>query len=324
MNYAVIGAGISGLAAAAMLREEGQDVTVFEKEERPGGLIRCERVEGCLFHRTGGHVFNTKRDDVLEWFWRHFDREAEFTKASRNSTIAFENASGGTFCVPYPIEDHVYLLDEATQRGFIADLLSPSEEAGEGFEGFLKQRFGATLYELYFGPYNRKVWRRDLRHVPLEWLEGKLPMPTKEQMIFNNMNRVEERAFVHSTFWYPKTGGSQFIVDRLARGTTVVLGEAVKRIERDAAGKLCVNGRAGLTTSFTQVMSNPSPPWFGGCATCQPLPMKLPPLKATAPRVFSVSLIKRRTAGFTCPHHRTRRTASSARGTSPRQTTQAT
>ena len=246
MNYAVIGAGISGLAAAAMLREAGKDVTVFEKDELAGGLIRCERVEGCLFHRTGGHVFNTKRADVLEWFWRHFDRDAEFTKASRNSTIAFENATGGTFCVPYPIEDHVYLLDETTQRGFIRDLLSPSEETGEGFEGFLKERFGSTLYELYFGPYNRKVWRRDLRHVPLEWLEGKLPMPTKEQMIFNNMNRVEERAFVHSTFWYPKTGGSQFIVDRLARGTTIVMGEAVERIERDAAGKLCVNGRGGF------------------------------------------------------------------------------
>ena len=129
MNYAVIGAGISDLAAAAMLRETGHDVTVFEKEERLGGLIRCERVEGCLFHRTGGHVFNTKRDDVLEWFWRKFDREAEFTKTSRNSTIAFENPAGGTFCVPYPIEDHVYMLDEATKRGFIRDLLSPSAEA---------------------------------------------------------------------------------------------------------------------------------------------------------------------------------------------------
>ena len=78
-----------------------------------------------------------------------------------------------------------------------ADKLVP-----DNFEEFLKYRFGETLYELYFKPYNEKVWRRDLKYVPLSWLEGKLPMPTVAEMIFNNINHVKEKQFVHSTFWY--------------------------------------------------------------------------------------------------------------------------
>lgn len=91
MNYAVIGGGMSGLSIANILKDTGHSVIVFEKEERPGGMIKCDMIDGCLFHRTGGHVFNTKRQDVLEWFWKHFDADKEFTKAYRNSSVVFED-----------------------------------------------------------------------------------------------------------------------------------------------------------------------------------------------------------------------------------------
>ncbi|MCF8570790.1 phytoene desaturase family protein [Gordonia sp. HY002] len=50
-RVAVIGAGLSGLAAAAHLRANGAEVTVFEAEDSPGGLVRTETV--------GGHRFDT-------------------------------------------------------------------------------------------------------------------------------------------------------------------------------------------------------------------------------------------------------------------------
>ncbi len=84
---AIIGAGISGLTSAHLLREKGEEVAVFEKESTPGGLIRCRRVNGSLYHICGGHVFNSKKKDVLKWFWKIFDKEKEFTKADRNSVV---------------------------------------------------------------------------------------------------------------------------------------------------------------------------------------------------------------------------------------------
>jgi UDP-galactopyranose mutase len=40
-------------------------------------------------------------------------------------------------------------------------------------------------------------------------------------MIYNNINHVEEKAFVHSSFWYEKENGSQHIANRLAEGLDI-------------------------------------------------------------------------------------------------------
>lgn len=110
----------------------------------------------------------------------------------------------------------------------------------KNFEEFLKGRFGNTLYKLYFKPYNEKVWRRDLTQVPLTWLEGKLPMPTVEEIIFNNMNHVEEKAFVHSTFFYEKEGGSQLIANRLSEGLNIKFNADITTVEyKNKKWKVC-------------------------------------------------------------------------------------
>ncbi|MBE6331518.1 MAG: FAD-dependent oxidoreductase [Bacteroidales bacterium] len=242
MKIAVVGAGISGLSIGQLLRAR-HDVTLFEADSRPGGLVKCDRVEGHLFHRTGGHVFNTRRPEVLDFFWSFFDREREFVKADRNSVVSMSDGA----IVPYPIENHVYYLSDDVLRGFIADLLAINAQRDgaepQNFEQFLQGRFGRTLYELYFRPYNEKIWRRDLKRVPLSWLDGKLPMPTVDEMLFNNIRKVEERQFVHSTFYYAKNGGSQFIADRLSDGLDIECNHPVRTLQPMADGSWMVDGR---------------------------------------------------------------------------------
>lgn len=228
-KIAVIGAGVSGLTVGRFLQNRYQ-ITVFEKESAPGGLIRCKRVDGSLYHICGGHVFNSKRNDVLDWFWSLFDKESEFIKAERNSVVFMEDNCP----IPYPVENHIYLFDEERQKSIIDDMIHIAKTDNlvpNNFEEFLKYRFGGYLYELYFKPYNEKVWRRDLKNVPLSWLEGKLPMPTVAEMIFNNINHVKEKQFVHSTFWYEKQNGSQYIANRLAEGLDIRYGSSISEME---------------------------------------------------------------------------------------------
>lgn len=244
-KLAIIGAGISGLSTAHFMRKRYQ-VTIFEKDGQPGGLIKCRRVNGSLFHTCGGHVFNSKRQDVLDWFWSKFTREEEFSKADRNSCV-FMDKNGTSLehdNIPYPIENHMYLFDKAMQKAFYEDLKEIDRVKGlnaeftdyESFGDFLRWRFGKTLYNLYFQPYNEKVWRRDLTTVPMSWMEGKLPMPTTQEMRDNNANKVEEKVFVHSTFWYEKKDGSQYIADKLAEGLDI-------RYNTDIQSIKLVNGK---------------------------------------------------------------------------------
>lgn len=102
----------------------------------------------------------------------------------------------------------------------------------ENFGDFLRWRFGKTLYEMYFEPYNKKVWRRNLSTVPMSWMEGKLPMPTTQEMRENNAYKVEEKAFVHSSFWYEKKNGSQYIADKLSEELDIIYNSDVTSIEK--------------------------------------------------------------------------------------------
>ena len=145
MKYIIVGAGISGLSIGQVLKEYGHDVQLFEADSRPGGMVKCDRVHGHLFHRTGGHVFNTKRQDVLDWFWSHFDKKDEFTMADRNSVVSMADNT----IIAYPIENHAYQLSDEMMKNFINDIVlmatnKPVEPTN--FEEFLRARFGETLY----------------------------------------------------------------------------------------------------------------------------------------------------------------------------------
>jgi len=234
-NIAIIGAGISGISLAKMLTSKA-NVVLFE-QKTVGGLIKCDRVEDILYHRVGGHVFNSKNDKVLEWFWSFFDKEADFIKAKRFAQVYFE----GNY-VGYPIENHIYQLNKNLFKQVVEDLVNlPKQSTITNFEDFLLGRFGRTLYEVYFKPYNTKIWNTDLSKVPLDWLEGKLPMPKVSDIFVSNILRNEEAEMVHSTFFYPKVGGSQFIIDKLATGLSIVENFTVESIH-SADGKTFVNG----------------------------------------------------------------------------------
>lgn len=245
----IIGSGISGLSIGRMLGG-GFDVRLLERQDKIGGLIKCDRINGNLFHKVGGHVFNSKNQLVLDWFWQHFDRDKEFLQATRNAKILLNGKLIG-----YPLENYLYQLPEAQLRPIIDELLellvNESSETAiyHNFKDFLIGTFGVNLYNLYFGPYNSKIWNTDISKVPLEWLDGKLPMPKIREVIISNIARKEESAMVHSTFYYPKVDGSQFIVNRLAEGQNISLNYNVSDIKLDE-GKLSINNGDILTDAL--------------------------------------------------------------------------
>jgi len=243
-KLAIIGAGITGLSAAQLL-QNSYKVKLFEKISSNGGLIRCDRIKDNLFHRVGGHVFNSKNSTVLNWFWSFFNRDEEFLKARRNAKIWMQGRLIG-----YPLENHLFQLDSKTVASILQDLLDiqaagPRKQPEEypHFEAFLRGNFGNSLYSLYFGPYNEKIWNTDLSKVPLGWLDGKLPMPNINQILLSNIIKQEECTMVHSIFYYPIEKGSQFIVDRLAEGLNINNSTPILSIAKSMGGGWLVNNQ---------------------------------------------------------------------------------
>lgn len=60
----VIGAGVSGLSTALRLRELGADVTVLEKESRPGGRVQSIRENGFIIDRGASFLMSGYRQTL--------------------------------------------------------------------------------------------------------------------------------------------------------------------------------------------------------------------------------------------------------------------
>ncbi len=243
----VIGSGISGLSMARLLADK-YEVEILEKSDKAGGLIKCDRIDGNLFHKVGGHVFNSKDQTVLDWFWQHFDRDQEFLKATRNAKILLNGKLIG-----YPLENYLHQLPENETRAIVEELITMLVDEKnkavtyDNFKDFLIGNFGENLYRLYFGPYNSKIWHTDISKVPLEWLDGKLPMPQIKEVIISNIIKKEESTMVHASFYYPKRDGSQFIVNRLSEQQNIHLSFNVADISVEADGQLSINNKNILT-----------------------------------------------------------------------------
>jgi len=243
-SIAIIGSGIAGISAAKILASNGYKVKVYETSANIGGLVSCSVENGSLFHRVGGHVFNSKDVRVNEWFWDNFDKEKEFTLIPRNAAIYLLKK-----IVPYPIELNLSYLNPRITSKVVNELINLSNTECKlkasaldysSLETFMLNNFGQTLCDLYFLKYNKKIWNRNLREIPMAWLEGKLPMITPRKIIENNIIRQTD-TMVHSTFHYPTSGGSQFIIDRLAEGININH-EKVWRINAEGP-KYAINNR---------------------------------------------------------------------------------
>jgi len=118
-------------------------------------------------------------------------------------------------------------------KNIIVDLLKlNSTNSYKNFEEFLLAKFGKTLYEIYFKPYNEKIWNCNLSEISLDWLAGKLPNPSIQDIIYNNFVKANETSMVHSVFYYPKENGSQFIANRLAKNLDIEYNSKIEHIKR--------------------------------------------------------------------------------------------
>lgn len=142
MKYAVIGAGVSGLSMAGMLLKKGHEVVVYERGSRPGGLIKCTEVQGNLYHRVGGHVFNSRRQEVLDWFWSRFDRERDFVSARRRASFPWR--AGMWWIIPL----------RTTSTSFPRPSVPPSSMSCWNFTGILP-RSPRSLGEFFLNRFGK-------------------------------------------------------------------------------------------------------------------------------------------------------------------------
>lgn len=164
MHIAVVGGGVTGLAAAHRLlrRAPGARVTLFEKAERLGGKIRTERVDGFVIE-AGADSFLTRKArgvglcEELGLAGRLVARQAQHAGTFvRLGDALHPLPEGLTGMIPTRIDSLTEsALLSPSGRAALADertVPAPRDLREESIAQFVTRRFGSEVYERIVEP----------------------------------------------------------------------------------------------------------------------------------------------------------------------------
>lgn len=239
MKVGIIGAGVSGLAAGQLLKDKFQ-VEILEKNSNHGGIARTRSINDVTYHVTGGHCFNSKYPEVLDFVFSKILPIDQWNKIERKAKIKFKD-----HLINYPIEfsvKEINLFDNNLASSIVRDFLNTNsdEQDAENLEIWFRNKFGNTLAEEYFIPYNKKIWNSDLKKMSPNWVKDKLPLPNKETF-FQSLFSDEKDKMPHSNFYYPKSNNQNTFIDKLSEGLIINYDTNIVSIEKTNNGKWLIN-----------------------------------------------------------------------------------
>jgi protoporphyrinogen oxidase len=230
----ILGAGLAGLSAAFELVKKGKAVTVLEKEDVAGGLCRSFNKEGFVFD-IGGHRILPYEEGVLDTLLELLGSELKEVK--RTSRIKFNNRY-----VDYPLNfSAVFSLGPLKAAKILASyalsaIAGSKNEANDlSFEGWIVNRFGSELYNIYFKPYTEKVWGIPCKELSPDWAVQRISLLNLYDAVRKALFRPARRPRTYaSRFYYPKGGigalAKAFEAGIVAKGGRVLKGHRVESL----------------------------------------------------------------------------------------------
>jgi protoporphyrinogen oxidase len=232
VDIVIAGGGITGLGVARELRIEG---CLFEKETRLGGCLRSDFAQGYTVDRTG-HVLHVSDPYARRLLFQELP--IEMLRFRRSAEIHILKRR-----VPFPIQYNLKALPDETRRSCLASYLEASGQQPslqDSFERWSRLSYGDRLHELFFAPYNRKLWQADLETMNAEWTERFVPMPDRDLVVRGAQDGHNGRAFgYNAAFSYPRRGGSQAIIDALSADTTFPIRTGAELMAVDLHARIC-------------------------------------------------------------------------------------
>lgn len=236
MRVAVIGAGISGLAAARKLQTNGHAAVVFDAAPRPGGVVASTREDGWLYE----HGPNTlAADEKTLALLGGFGARDVLVEASAAAAKRYLVRGGEPVSLPSkpPAILKTPLFSAGAKLRLIREPFVSKRAADapeESVAAFVRRRLNAEWLERAVGPFVSGVYAGDPERLSLKHA-------------FPRMFALEQTygSLIKGAVKLGSTGGGrrlvstpqglQGLVDALAAGLDLRLGNSVTALERTGA-----------------------------------------------------------------------------------------
>lgn len=260
----IAGGGPAGLTAAYELTKHGHSCAVLEADPNlVGGISRTDQYKGYRFD-IGGHRFFSKSEEINR-IW-HEILPDEMIERPRLSRIYYNRKF---FHYPLKPADALIKLGPVKAAwiltSYIKARLRPIHPE-RSFEDWVVNRFGRTLFQIFFKTYTEKLWGMPTSSISADWAAQRIKGLSLTKAVLNAFfgGRKKGNGEVIKTlidrFQYPRLGPGQMweaARDRIVeRGGAVHMDRRVERIEHDGENVTAFVARDAAGRSYRYTGQN--------------------------------------------------------------------
>jgi protoporphyrinogen oxidase len=253
----ILGAGLTGLSTHWHLHKAGFPSQLFEKEDRGGGLVRSEIVNGFTFDYTG-HLLHFRNPEIRDWIQSLLPGRLHWQK--REARIYSHQVY-----TRYPFQTNLYGLPPAVIKECILEYVkaegfrlssadpNPMKRSPRNFEDWTTAVFGKGISRFFMLPYNEKLWTIPANELSCEWMGRFVPLTSLDEMVEGALEEGQAQTGYNPAFHYPVQGGIEILPRSLSQSLpALICGHEAVEVDLE---KKSVTFQTGHTVSFSHLVS---------------------------------------------------------------------
>jgi len=241
-NIFILGAGPTGLSIAWHLSKSENNINIIEKKDYVGGLSRTI-CDGKYLFDLGPHNIHTNKTDIINFLYKILN--SDLMEINFKVKIYFNNQF-----VDYPlkgvrtlkvlsIKDRIRALFDFLIARCLMFIRNPKDD--ESFKSWITNRFGRTLYNIYFGPYAEKAWKIQSDKISAYVAQKRVPIISLtdyiRKLIKMNTTKFHPEDSSQVRCFYPKYGIQQvtnYFYNKIKDKNCIIsLSSTIESIEHD-------------------------------------------------------------------------------------------
>jgi protoporphyrinogen oxidase len=258
----IVGAGVAGLTIGYQLARQGYRVTVIEKNDVVGGLGRTFHY-GDFHFDVGPHRFHTENPRVAA-FIRDILKEEAIEIPRKSGVRMFDRFH------EWPLRPGILLsMPIALMFKGARDLIFKEQLPGESFEADVVNKYGRTLYDIFFEPYTRKFLFYSPSDLHRDWARAgvnRAVIDTRAHSdnLWNLLKNTLMPRPVETMFLYPPHGVGRFS-DLLSTAIAEMGGRVV--LDTDVTGVEARDGRIAAVLTAGERIAGDNVVWTAPLTT---------------------------------------------------------
>lgn len=169
MKYIIYGAGLFGLTIGRLLKDSGNEVTIYEKTSYIGGACRTKRINNLEVHIHGAHIFHTDYDEVIDFVKKYSDW-ISYKHQVKALIGVFDELKYIQLPLSYQSISDFYDITDVDKIKWMLSSTSRFRHPNKNIENLIS-KIGWDLYDYVIKPYSETQWGTSFENIPLQVID---------------------------------------------------------------------------------------------------------------------------------------------------------